>query len=186
MQTHEIARIVLKVLGIYWLVQAMMYLIQLLLLPFSDMQSAPGFNLTLAIIDWILIGMLYAVVGYLLTFQTQVIMSVVGLDGQGGRPDNVTEQNINYQRLAFSLIGIYFAIPAISVLVPQLIKIVSLRQPAPAYGMYQSSYLDQSWPKLAENAVKFILGMALIIGKDRMIKLIQRLRPLSNIKDEDA
>lgn len=182
MKSSEIGSIALKTIGIYWLVQAVLHLIHgvlSVLAPFTSGNNITGLIWTLEIIDWILVGITYTVIGYFCTFRTKYVMDIVKIRDSSDEPLNQKEPATNIEALAFSLLGIYFAVPALSGLIPQLIKLWSLRQSAPVLGMIQESYFRQNWFSLLDNIIEMILGIVLIMGSARLTKLWRRLRPLS-------
>jgi len=186
MKTRELANIVLKAMGIYWLVSAMLHVIHGAMMPFSELGNIPGNIWKVEIVNWILVGVLYALMSYLLLFRTHYALRLIKLDEDKTEPIKSYDSAFDYKGLAFALIGIYFVVPAISLIIPQLIKLWSLRQAPPASAMFQESYFEKTWTSLFKNAIQLVIGTVLIIGRSRLTQMWQRLRPLSTSSEEDS
>ena len=185
MKSHELGSIALKIFGIYWLMQAIMYLMQGLNFLFSDIKNIIGSNWTVEVIILILMSALYIFISYSLILQTNYVMRIIKIDENTSNTIASTGTATNYEALALLLIGLYFAVPALSRFIPQLLKIWAFRQSTPAYGMFQEAYLQKNWHYIAENMILLIIGTALILGRNQINQIWRRLRPLSDIKNED-
>jgi hypothetical protein len=185
MKTRELANIVLKAMGIYWLVEAMLHILRGVLMPFSNMGNLPDNIVKIEIINWIVVGVIYATMSYLLILRTESILKLIKLD-EDREPTTSEESTIDYKALSFALLGMYFLVTSLSAIVPQLIKIWTLQQPPPTARMFQEAYLEKSWTSLLEHAIQLIFGAVLVIGRYRLTKLLQRLRPLSTPSEEES
>ena len=185
MKIRELARITLKAMGIYWLVSAMLHIIHGLLMPFSDMGNLPANIWRLELVNWILTGAIYTVISYLLILRTEQVLKLIKLD-EDKEQIVMSVSAIDFKDISFAILGMYFLVTSISAIVPQLITIVSFRQPQPTARMFQEAYLEKSWTTLLENTVQFIIGVVLTIGRPRLAKLWQRLRPLSISNEESS
>ena len=185
MNIRELAGIIFKAMGIYWLVSAMLHIIHGALMPFSDMGNLPANIWKLELMNWILTGAVYAAISYLLILRTEYVLKLIKLnDDKELIMSSVS--TIDFKDISFTLLGMYFLVTSLSVIVPHLIKILSFRQPNPTAKMFQEAYLEKSWTILIENTVQFIFGTVLIIGRSRLARLIQRLRPLSAVNREES
>ncbi len=188
MKAREFGSVALKVLGIFWFIKAFLYVIRVsslpFIMPYTEISNTAGINWTIEIINLIVIASLYATASYFMIFRTQYIMRIIKIDENISEEITSPDRKNNYEGLAFTLIGLYFAVPALSHIVPQLIKLWSLGQPVQTYGMYQESYLEKMWPNLVENIIELVIGVVLILGRNRLAQLWRRLRPLSTVKDE--
>ena len=185
MKTRELANIVLKAMGIYWLVEAMLHILRGALMPFSDMGNLPGNIIKIEIINWIVVGAIFAAMSYMLIFRTDTVLRLINLD-EDKEPITSSGPIIDLKDLAFALLGMYFLVTASSAIVPQLIKLVSLREAAPTGKMLQDAYLEKSWTSLLEHTFQFVIGVVLVIGRSRLTQLWQRLSPLSTSSEEDS
>ena len=185
MKTRELANVVLKAMGIYWLVEAMLHLLRGVLMPFSEMGNLPANIVKIEIINWIVVGVIYAAMSYLLILRTESILKIIRLN-EDGEPLESAESKIDYKTISFALLGMYFLVISSSAIIPQLIKIWTLRQPPPTARMFQEAYLEKSWTSLLEHIIQFIFGAVLVIGRSRLTRLIRRLRPLSASNEEGS
>lgn len=185
MKTRELANVVLKAMGIYWLVAAMLHILRGVLMPFSEMGSLPSNIVKIEIINWIVVGVIYAVMSYLLLLRTASVLKLIKLD-EDKEAIMIPGSTIDFKDLSFALLGMYFLVTSISAIAPQLIKLWSLRQPPPTARMFQEAYLEKSWASLLENAIQFLFGAVLVIGRSRLRKLWQRFRPLGTSNEEES
>jgi hypothetical protein len=184
MSARDLANVLIKILGIYWLVQALLLLVQGSMMPFMGLQNVEGFNWKLQAISLFLYVALYAIASYCLIFQTPAILRLMALD-EDTTGFAVTNSQPGYASFAFSLLGAFFAIPAFGHVLSDLIKLASQRQEAGAYyGLFSQSILMNILPGLAENVAKLIIGIALVIGREKLGQLWKRLRPLAANEDE--
>ena len=186
MNNRDFANIVFKAMGLYWLASAILHIIHGALVPFSDIGSLPGNILRMEILNWVLTGALYGVLGYILIFRTHYALKFLRLKLDKEVQLTSSIPAIDYKRLSFAILGVYFLVPAISAIIPQVITVLSLRHSPPAAGMFRASYLEKSWTGLLENAIQFFIGMILVIGRARLTQLWLRLRPLSSSTEEDS
>jgi len=185
MKTRELANVVLKAMGIYWLVEAMLHVLRGALMPFSGMGNLPSNIIKVEIINWFVVGVIYAAMSYLLIFRTDNALRLIKLD-EDKEPIMSAGPIADLKDLAFALLGMYFLVTASSAIVPQLIKLASLREAAPTGKMFQEAYLEKSWTSLLEHTIQFVIGAVLVIGRSRLTQLWQRLRPLSTSREEDS
>ncbi len=185
MKTREMATIVLKAMGIYWLVASLLHILRGALMPFSEMGNLPSNIVRIEIINWIVVGIIYAGLSYLLLWRTASVMKLIKLEGDN-EPVTSSGPSIDFKDISFALLGMYFLVVSLSAIVPQLIKLWALRQPPPATRMFQEAYLEKSWTSLLEHIVQFIFGSMLVIGRVRLRRLVQRLRPLSTSNEEES
>lgn len=183
MKTREVANIVLKAMGIYWLVEAALHILRGALMPFSEMGNLPSNIVRIEIINWIVVGIIYAGLSYLLLWRTASVMKLIKLD-EDKELIMSSVSTIDFRDMSFALLGMYFLVTSLSAIVPQLIKILSFRQPQPTARMFQEAYLEKSWTILLENTIQFVVGAVLIIGRSRLTRLWKRLRPLSTSNEE--
>lgn len=185
MKTRELANIVLKAMGIYWFVEAMLHILRGALMPFSDMGNLPGNIVKIEIINWIVVGAIFAAMSYMLIFRTDTVLRLVKLN-EDKEPIISSGPIVDLKDLAFALLGMYFLVTASSAIAPQLIKLVSLREAVPTGKMFQEAYLEKSWTSLLEHTIQFVIGAVLVIGRSRLTQIWQRLRPLSTSSEEDS
>ncbi len=185
MTARDLANVLLKVLGIYWLVQALLLLVQGATMPFMGLQNVQGFNWKLETMNMMLYVALYAVVSYFLIFRTSQVLRLISIE-EDRTGSSVTNSQPDYGPVAFSLLGAFFAIPAFGHVLSGLIKLASQWQEATAnYGMFRQAILMNILPNFAENTTKLIIGIALILGREKFGKLWKRLRPLAANDDEN-
>jgi hypothetical protein len=165
-------------MGIYLLVQAIPNLIHGIMLPFTDLRNIQGINWTVEIINWLLAGLFYAGTGYLLIFKTDAVIRIIKLDF----PDSKMSTTIDHNKgsLAFLLLGLYFAIPALGSIISNVVRIIFV-EPRSNEGILHETYLLSYWPKHIENIIEFLAGIILIVGLARWKQLWRRLRPLSGM-----
>jgi len=161
----------------------MLHIIHGVLMPFSDMGNLPANILKLELMNWILTGTIYAAISYLLILRTEHVLKLIKLDDDKELKMS-SVATIDFKDISFALLGMYFLVTSLSVIVPQLIKILSFRHPPPTARMFQEAYLEKSWAILLENTIQFIFGVVLIAGRSRFAKLWQRLRPLSTSNED--
>jgi hypothetical protein len=178
MTYRELSNIALKIMGIYLLVQAIPNLIHGIMMPFTDLRNIQGINWTVEIINWIIVGIFYAVTGYLLIFKTYSALRIIKLDLADARM--TTSMSHNGGNLAFLLLGLYFAIPSFSSIISHVVRIIYV-EPRPNEGVFHETYLLSYWPKHIEDIIEFLAGVILIIGLTRWKQLWRRLRPLSDM-----
>ncbi len=184
MKARDLANVALKVLGIYWFVQAIVLLLQGSTLPFMGLQNVQGFNWKLEATSLALFIALYVIVSYFLMFRTHSVMRLIAIDEDAAVPAASNPQP-GYAPLAFSLLGAFFAIPAAGHVLSGLIKWASQWQDAgPTYGMFRQAIMLNIMPELIENAVNLIIGIILILGREKFGKLWKRLRPLAANEEE--
>ena len=188
MNNRDLANIVFKAMGLYWLVSAIQHITHGALIPFSDMGmgNLPGNILKFELINWILTGALYGVLSYVLLFRTQYAIDIMKLKLDKDEIMNSSMPTIDYKRLSFTIVGVYFLVPAMSAIIPQVVTVLSLRQSPPGAGMFQASYLEKSWTGLLENSTQLIISVILIIGGAHLKQLWLRLRPLSSSAQEES
>jgi hypothetical protein len=184
MNLRDLAMITFKAMGVYWLVSAMLHILHGALMPFSDLGNLPANIWKLELMNWILTGAIYGVVSYLLLQRTDHILKLVKLN-EDKETMMSSASAIDLKDMSFALLGMYFLVTASSAIIPHLIKVFSFRQPNPTARMFQEAYLEKSWTLLIENIVQCIFGAVLIIGRSRLTKLIQRLRPLSTANTDE-
>ena len=185
MKTREVANIVLKAMGIYWLVEAALHILRGALMPFSEMGNLPSNIVRIEIINWIVVGIIYAGLSYILLWRTASVMKLIKLE-EDNESVSSSGASIDFKDISFALLGMYFLVISSSAIVPQLIKLVTLRQPPPATRMFQEAYLEKSWTNLLEHFIQFVFGSVLFIGRVRIKRLVKRLRPLSTSNEEES
>ena len=165
-----------KILGIYWLVDGLIGIVEHLLLFWVGPESVmpPGWKAD--IVRWMLINVLYAAAGYVLVLHTQTIVTKLKISGDHSGHEKFTTTNTNFEALAFSLLGFYFAVPAISTIIPMLIW---ASQNTYNYELGQDPQFAQTWVNLTQKGIILIIGLALVIGRNRLAQIWKRLRPLS-------
>jgi hypothetical protein len=164
-----------KIIGIYWLVDGLIGIVEHLLLFFVGPESVmpPGWKAD--VVRWVLINVLYATAGYMLVLHTQAIVTRLKIgDDHSGHEKSTTATN--FEALAFSLLGFYFAVPAISTIIPMLLW---ASQNTYSYELGQDPQFAQTWVSLTQKSIVLIIGLALIIGRNRLAQIWKRLRPLS-------
>lgn len=179
MKARDLANVALKVLGIYWLVQVLLLLVQGATMPFMGLQHVQGFNLKLEMASMLLYVALYAIASYLLIIRTPSVLRLIAIDKEtAGSVDNNSQPS--YGPLAFSLLGAFFAIPAFGHVLSDLIKLASQWQEASANeGMFRQAILMNILPNMTEDGAKLIIGIMLILGRERLRPLWRKLRPLA-------
>jgi hypothetical protein len=178
MKYRDMGSVALKSVGVYWLAQALLYVKNGLLLPFSDFPKMAGMDWRVETVSWAMHGILYAVLGYLLTFRTELILSWINIDGAQEEDINSPEHTGNIEALAISLLGVYFAVPAISAIVPLAIKLWAVR--LPTYDLTREAIIERTWPDLVGNIVELLLGLVLIIGRAGLARIWRLSRPMAN------
>ena len=187
MRYRDLADIAFKIFGVFWLAKAATNIVQMLLVlqklgvMSSDRLGPPD------IIGWGFLVLLYAVLGFFLTFRTKTIIQAMKLEEGQTTSIETKDAAATYQRLGLFLLGVFFTVPALSSLIPQIIKLWSYKTTAPEFpNMYQDAYLLKEWPRIVENGIQFLLGLGLIIGGDKLTTIWKRLRPLANEKERDS
>jgi hypothetical protein len=179
MNARDLANVALKVLGIYCFIQALPLLLQAALVPFIGLQNVESFNWKLQIIVMLLYVALYLIISYILVFRTAAVLRLMALGADAEGPV-VNDSPPSYAPLAFSLLGAFFAISSIGHVLSNLIKLASQWKEASAnYGMFREAILMNIRPDLIEHATKLILGIALMMGREKLGKLWKRMRPLA-------
>lgn len=186
MKARDLANVLLKLLGIYWFVQALLILVQGSMMPFMGLQNVEGFNWKLQTVSMLLYVVVYAIMSYLIIFRTTFVLRLIAID-----EDTAVSVDPNskpsYGTLAFAILGAFFAIPAFGHVLSDLIKLASQWREANAnYGMFRQAILMNILPNLSENAAKLIIGVSLIIGRERLGRLWKRLRPLAASESENG
>ncbi len=179
MKAYDLANVLLKVLGIYWFVQALLLLVQGAMVPFMGLQNVQGFNWKLEAANMLLYVALYAIASYFLIIRTSSVVRLIAIDKEtAGSVDDNSQPS--YGSLAFALLGAFFAIPAFGHVLSDLIKLAFQWDEAHAnYGMFRQAILLGILPGLTENVAKLIIGIALILGREKFGRLWKRLRPLA-------
>jgi len=170
-------------MGVYWLVSAMLHIIHGVLMLFSDIGNLPANIWKLELMNWIMTGAIYAAISYLLILRTEHVLTLIKLD-EDKELKMSSVSTIDFKDMSFALLGMYFLVTSLSVIVPQLIKIFSFRQPPPTARMFHEAYLEKSWTTLLENTIQYVFGAVLIVGRSRLTKLWQRIRPLSTSNED--
>jgi hypothetical protein len=186
MKRRELANIVFKAMGLYWFVNAILLIIQVVLMPFTNFGNFPGNIWKIELITRILMGVLYALLSYLLIFRTASMHTLLKLNEDKDEIITSPDTKSDYERLAIIILGIYFFVPALSAVIPQVYTLLFLRRGLPMADMFQESYFDKSWITLFENSIQLIIGAFLMIGRSRLLRLWQRLRPLSPSNEEES
>lgn len=180
MKARELGNIVLKTLGIYWFVRSMEYLLRVALLPFMGLEKIAGFNPKIEIISVILYASLFATISFFLIFRTDFLLRVLGIDEKGTGHAAASAAVTEYKTLAFTLLGLYFAVSALGKIMADLITLwLQWKSTDSTYGMFTRSFYITLWPDLMENIVKLIIGSALVTGRKRLTQLWKHLRPLT-------
>lgn len=186
MKRRELANIVFKAMGVYWFVNFILLIIQAALMPFTDFGNFPGNIWKIELINRILIGTLYALLSYFLIFRTEYVLTLLKLNEDKDEFITSSDTKIDYKRLAIIILGVYFFVPALSAVVPQVYTLLSLCNGLPTADMFQESYFEKSWTILLENSIQLVIGAFLIIGRSRLLPLWGRLRPLSTSNGEKS
>lgn len=180
MNTRDLATVSLKILGVYWLIHSFWYIVRAMSMPFSGMENFAGFNWKLEMFSILFVGGIYAIIGFLFVFTTDRMLRVIRIDTHSDTSTDLRPSQTDYKRLAFSLLGAFFAIPAFTKIIFDLVQLWLQRQSTtPDYHLFEQPNILKNLPDLIENVLKLIIGMALILGHERLIKLWKRLRPLS-------
>ncbi len=185
MTPKQAAGVVLKGLGIYWLVEGIFSVKYAILLPFTmrftDFAKQTGDAVFyIEEVSWVLHAAIYSVLGLTFLFRTQSIIRLARFQEVGAdeNPGDKIPDGGRYEALAFALIGIYFALPAIAGLVPIFVKFWQLRQPG--YSPLFESYLEHNWENLINNGVQAVLGVLLILGRSGLVRLWKLSRPMAD------
>ena len=186
MKRRELANIVFKVMGLYWFVNAILLIIQAALMPFTDFGSFPGNIWKIELISRILMGALYALLSYFLIFRTEYVLTLLKLNEDKDELITSPDTKIDYKRLAIIILGVYFFVPALSAVIPQVYTLLFLRHGLPIADMFQESYFEKSRITIFENSIQLVIGAFMITGRSRLLLLWQRLRPLSTPNEEES
>lgn len=184
MNARDLANTFIKMLGVYWLAHAVVYIMRGSLMPFSGLESVVGFNWKVEMFSVMFIGFYFGIVGYFLTFKTSTIMRIINIETQPINNITSTSTDKNYARLAFSLLGTFFAVPAFTRMLSDLISIWIRSKSTIDYRFFEEPTIVKNFPDLAENIIKLLIGIALIFGSERLSQLWKRLRPLSENDDQ--
>ena len=137
MKARELGNILLKTLGIYWFARAMEYLLRVVLLPFMGLEKIAGFNPKIEIISVTLYAALFATISFILIFRTDFLLRVLGIGEKGTGRAASSKFATDYKRLAFTLLGLYFAVSALGKVMSDLINLwLQWKSTDSTYGMF--------------------------------------------------
>ena len=131
-------------------------------------------------------GALYALLNYFLIFRTDYVLTLFKLNEDKAELITRPDTKIDYKRLAIIILGVYFFVPALSAVIPQVYTLLFLRHGLPIADMFQESYFEKSRITIFENSIQLVIGAFMIIGQSRLLQLWQRLRPLSTSNEEES
>ena len=178
MNIRRFAAVILKALGIYWLMNAALYLVRAILMSLDATRNLPVAFIRAELINSIVISVLYASVSYILIRRTDSVLNLMRLDADEDKAGS--SESTHYVDSALSVLGTYFLVVALSSIVPILFKYWALQQSVLTAGVAQDIYVEKSWTIMLEKAILFTSGIVLIVGRSRIARLWERLRPLAN------
>ncbi len=155
MKARELGSIVLKILGIYWFVLAMEYLLRGALLPFMGLDDKlGGYNAEIEIISVLLFAALFATSSFFCMFRTDFLLRVLGIGVKGTGRSTPSKSATDYKTLAFTLLGLYFVVAAFGKIMVDIIKLwLPWTRTNSDYSMFTQSAFFTLWPDLMENIV---------------------------------
>ncbi len=149
-------------------------------MPFQGFEGVSGFNWRIEMFSVIFVGIYFGVVGYILAFKTSSILRLIRIETTTIDSTASTAKDTDYTRLAFSIMGTFFAVPAFTKMLNDVITIWMRSKTTVDLRFFEEPFILKSFPDLIENAIKLLIGIALLLGADRLSQLWKRLRPLSN------
>ena len=184
MGARTLATILFKILGIYWLLHAVVYLIRGTAMPFAGFEHVEGFNWKFEMFGIFLVGILYAIASYLLVLKTSNVIKITNIETEP--VDNVSSPGSkDYSRLAFSLLGAFFTATAVTKIVSYLLYMwIRAQATTPDHRFFEQPHILNNLPDLVENILRLIIGIGLLLGAERLSQLWKRLRPLSEIEND--
>ena len=148
-------------------------------MPFQGFEGVSGFNWRVEMFSVIFVGIYFGVVGYILSFKTSTINRIINIETQPINTVASTTTDKDYTRLAFSLLGTFFAVQAFTKMLNDVITIWIRSKSTVDLRFFEEPFILKSFPDLIENTIKLLIGIALLFGADRLSQLWKRLRPLS-------
>ena len=90
-------------------------------MPFQGFEGVSGFNWRIEMFSVIFMGIYFGVVGYILVFKTSSILRIARIETVNAPVSTAIDKD--YTRLAFSLLGTFFAVPAFTKMLNDVITI---------------------------------------------------------------
>jgi hypothetical protein len=180
MNSNALGTVSLKTLGVYWMVHAVIELQRSLILPFIEIGLGQGNIQRIEAGISFAHVLIFGIVGIFLTFKTQRALKLFSFDDDQKQLEIPTDRQY-YEALAFALVGVFIAVPAIASLISHAAWLWWLRYPAQA--MFREAYLEKFWSGLINNIVELLIGLFLILGRKGIVRTWRRSRPLSENSD---
>ncbi len=176
MDSKGLGTVALKTLGVYWILEMILFLKRAVMLPFFD------FGADQRGIQYLEAGNAFAHVailggaGLLLIFRTQKILNILFTEADNVEL-SVPAKREYYEALAFSLLGIFIIVPVIGDLISICGWLWWLRKPSQT--LLREGFLEKSQTGLITNIVQLVLGLVLILGRNGLTKIWRSGRSLS-------
>jgi hypothetical protein len=178
MSAEDLAVVLLKVTGIYWLVEAVLTIPTLVALRGVPQHSElPDAQLVLAL--QVCAVLVYSSLGATFLLATRKVVSLMRLDHHGA-PSNLDSRTI--QAVGLSLLGVWFIASSL----PELLQFLGGLLPLLKFGraVERANYWQQTRSTLLQPAVELATGLALFTGSRGLSSFWHSLRPLTARPDQ--
>jgi hypothetical protein len=181
MKVAELTRVILKAIGVYWCFSAILYLKTSISYPFFILAGAPKASVWLEFFDRFSTAMVYAFGAWILLCKTNEAIGLL-LFELADKEREVPNDSELLQQLAYQVVGIIFALPALGALVGTAGKYF-IQVKGHNITLFNETFFSQEGSAIIGYAIQLVLGLALVFGWRLLVKLWHRGHPLSDSTD---